>query len=378
MHSEPIARRPPVAREEGRAEGASGANQPGSVRLRRHEGERVAGTWSLPIAAAALAVAAVVIAFAGSRLARVVDRLADRTGLGEAVSGAVLLGSATSLAGLTVSIVAAASNEPSVAISNSVGGIAAQTAFIVALDFAHRGANLERASASLTNVFNALLMVTLLGVVVLGVAMPPVTLLGVHPASMLLLAIYGYGLRLSRSISTDPMWHPQQTEDTQLDEPDEADPGESLGGLWTGFGALAAVTAVSGWVVGRAGLSLIEATGLSGTFVAVAFTAVATSLPELITGIAAVRAGALTLAVGGIIGGNTFDTLFIAVSDIVYQRGSLYEQVVASDLFVLGWTMVLTGILGAGLIRRQRAWIGFEGVAILGGYVGGLIVLWRM
>src|SRR6056297_715374 len=340
--------------------------------------QRVTGTWSLPLAAAAFAVATVVIAFAGARLARVVDRLADRTGLGEAISGAVLLGSATSLAGLTVSVVAAASNEPSVAISNSVGGIAAQTAFIVALDITHRGANLERASASLTNVFNALLMVTLLGVVVLGVAMPPDTLFGVHPASMLLLVVYGYGLRLRRSISTEPMWQPRRTADTWLDEPEEAEPDERLTGLWTQFGALAVITAFSGWVVGRAGLSLIEATGLSGTFVAVAFTAVATSLPELITGLAAVRAGALTLAVGGIIGGNTFDTLFIAVSDIVYQRGSLYEQVVPSDLFVIGWTTLLTGILGAGLIRRQRAWIGFEGVAILGGYVGGLVILWRM
>ncbi len=336
------------------------------------------GTWSLPIAIAAFAAAAIVIALAGVRLARVVDRLADRTGLGEAVAGAVLLGSATSLAGLTVSVVAAASNEPSVAISNSIGGIAAQTAFIVALDVTHRDANLERASASLTNVFNSLLMVTLLGVVVLGVAMPPVTLFGIHPASLLLILIYGYGLRLTQSISTDPMWHPKQTKDDRLDEPDEPEVGETVAGLWARFGGLAAATAAAGWVVGRSGLSLIEATGLSGTFVAVAFTAVATSLPELITGIAAVRAGALTLAIGGIIGGNTFDVLFIAVSDVVYHRGSLYEAVVASDLFVLGWTMLLTGILGAGLIRRQRAWIGFEGFAILGGYIAGLFILSQM
>lgn len=336
------------------------------------------GTWSLPIAITAFAGATIVIAFAGTRLARVVDRLADRTGLGEAIAGAVLLGSATSLAGLMVSVLAAASNEPSVAISNSVGGIAAQTVFIVALDVTHRDANLERASASLTNVFNSLLMVTLLGVVVLGVAMPPVTLLGVHPASMLLIVVYGYGLRLSRTISTDPMWHPEKTDDDRIDEPDEPEAGETLTGLWVRFGALAVATAASGWVVGQSGLSLIEATGLSGTFVAVAFTAVATSLPELITGIAAVRAGALTLAVGGIIGGNTFDTLFIAVSDVVYQDGSLYEQVVLSDLFVIGWTILLTGILGAGLIRRQRAWIGFEGFAILGGYVVGLVILAQM
>ena len=91
-----------------------------------------------------------------------------------------------------------------------------------------------------------------------------------------------------------------------------------------------------------------------------------------------VRAGALTLAIGGIIGGNTFDVLFIAVSDVVYQRGSLYEAVVASDLLVLGWMMLLTGILGAGLIRRQRAWIGFEGFATSGGYIVGLFILWQM
>ncbi|MFP4635030.1 MAG: sodium:calcium antiporter [Nitriliruptoraceae bacterium] len=338
----------------------------------------MAGTWSLPIALAAFTAATVVIALAGTRLARVVDRLADRTGLGEAVAGAVLLGSATSLAGLTVSIVAAASNEPSVAISNSVGGIAVQTAFIVALDVTHRGANLERAAASLTNVFNALLLITLLGIVVLGVAMPPVTLLGVHPASMLLVVIYGYGLRLSHTIASDPMWHAERTRDTQLDEPDEPEPGENLARLWTWFGALAVATAASGWVVGQAGLSLIEETDLSGTFVAVVFTAVATSLPELITGIAAIRTGAPTLAVGGIIGGNTFDTLFIAISDVVYQRGSLYEQVVTSDMFVIGWTILLTGILGAGLIRRQRAWIGFEGFAILGGYIAGLGILWQL
>ncbi len=79
--------------------------------------------------------------------------------------------------------------------------------------------------------FNSLLMMTLLGVVVLGVAMPPVTFFGVHPASMLLIVIYGCGLRLTRSISPDPMWHPQETDDTEHDEPDEVDPGERLAGL---------------------------------------------------------------------------------------------------------------------------------------------------
>jgi len=339
---------------------------------------RLTAMWSLPTAVLAFSAAALVIAAAGSRLAGLVDRLADRTGLGEAVAGAVLLGSATSLPGLVVSVVAAASDRPNVAVSNSMGGIAVQTTFIVVLDLAYRRENIERAAASLANVFNCLLMITLLGVVVLGVAMPPSSLFGVHPATLLLIAIYGYGLRLGRQISIEPMWHPEMTRETRLDEWAEPAEDESLAGLWWRFGAATAVVGAAGWIVGQAGLSLIDATGLSGTFVAVAFTAVATSLPELVTGVAAVRTGALTLAVGGIIGGNTFDTMFVAVSDLVYRDGPIYAAVGPSDLFVVGWTMLLTGILGAGLIRRDTGRVGFEGVAILGGYSGGLAILSTM
>lgn len=55
--------------------------------------------FSLSAAIALFAIAAITIAVAGTRLARVADRLADRTGLGEAVAGAVLLGASTSTSG---------------------------------------------------------------------------------------------------------------------------------------------------------------------------------------------------------------------------------------------------------------------------------------
>lgn len=332
----------------------------------------------MPLATATLVLAAGVLAYFGTGLARNVDRLADRTGLGEALAGAVLLGGATSLAGLAVTVVAAASGDASLAVSNATGGIAAQTAFIVLLDLAHPRANLEHSAASVENLFNSLLMLTLLATAIVGVAAPPVTILGVHPTTLVLVLVYGYGLRISRGVSEQPMWRPRRTRDTERDEPDESPPGETLSGLVARFAALAAVVAVSGFVIGRAGVSLVEATALSGTFVAVVFTAVATSLPELVTGVAAVRVGAPTLAVAGIIGGNTFDILFIAAADGVYREGSIYAAVAASDLFVLAWTMLMTGILGAGLIRRQRGGIGFEGISILLAYVGGLAIVHQM
>ena len=88
----------------------------------------------LPVSIGVFLVAAIVIAIVGTRMAKVSDRLADRTGLGEAIMGAVFLGGSTSLSGIVTSVTAAASGHPELAVSNAVGGIAAQTAFLAIAD----------------------------------------------------------------------------------------------------------------------------------------------------------------------------------------------------------------------------------------------------
>jgi cation:H+ antiporter len=138
------------------------------------------------------------------------------------------------------------------------------------------------------------------------------------------------------------------------------------------------VAGVAGWLVGVSGIALVRLTGLSETLVGSLLTAVATSLPELVTSVAAVRHGALTLAVGGIIGGNTFDVLFLALADLAYRQGSIYHAVGPQPLFIIALTILLTAILLLGLIRRERrgvANIGFESVAVLGFYLLGLVIL---
>ena len=75
------------------------------------------------------------------------------------------------------------------------------------------------------------------------------------------------------------------------------------------------------------------------------------------------RRGALTLAVSGIIGGNAFDTLFVAASDIAYRDGSIYHVVSNQVLLWIAITIVMTGVMMLGLIRREEQnWggIGFE------------------
>ena len=142
----------------------------------------------------------------------------------------------------------------------------------------------------------------------------------------------------------------------------------SLTRLLLVFVGLAALLGLSGFVLEAAASGVARHTGLQQTTVGLLLTATATSLPELVTSVAAVRRGALTLAVGGIIGGNAFDTLFTAASDIAYREGSIYKQMDDGLLLWVSLSILMTGFLLMGLIRREQhgpGGIGFESLAVL-------------
>tara|TARA_R110002020_G_scaffold64495_1_gene171123 strand:- start:7009 stop:8043 length:1035 start_codon:yes stop_codon:yes gene_type:complete len=333
---------------------------------------------SLPILLAIFLLASGIILACGVRMTGLADRIADRTGLGEALIGGVLLGAATSLSGTVVSLTAALDGRASLAFSNSVGGIAAQTAFLALADLLHRRANLEHAAAELANVFQSALLMLLLTIPILAYAGPDVTLFGIHPASYALVIIYVVGVIASKRVRDEPMWQPVGTSATQHDEPDE-EQQDSRGNLtlFAWFGGLMLIMGACGWSIAQVASELTDRYSLSASLVGALMTAVATSLPELVTTLAAVRRGALQLAIGGIIGGNTFDTLFLTLSDIGYRDGSLYHALTRDDFFWLATGLLITAILMLGLIVRQRTGpgrIGFESAGILIVYAGAIAV----
>lgn len=323
-------------------------------------------------------LAGVIIVTAGSRFTGIVDHLADRTRLGEAISGAVFLGATTSLPDLVVSTSTAAAGHPEMAISNAVGGIAVQTAFLAIADITYRRANLEHAAASLGNMLEATLLIVLLSIPLMVMAAPAVTLWSVHPASAAMVISYLWGLRWATQQRGSTAWKPKQTSETFPDAPDDDADRRPSARLWTAFAFGAFAVAAAGYLVAQTGLALAERTGLSESAVGAVFTGIITSSGELVTSIAAVRRGALTLAVSGIIGGNTFDCLLIPVSDFVYRDGSIYHAVGNQSAFLIASTILMTGILLTGLLSRQKhgfANIGFEGVLVLAVYCGTVALL---
>lgn len=89
----------------------------------------------------------------------------------------------------------------------------------------------------------------------------------------------------------------------------------------------------------------------------------------------------MTLAVGGILGGNTFDVLFVAFSDVAYRGGSIYHAFSGQQTLVFLISILMTTVLLLGLLRREKhgvANVGFETVLIIGIYVAGMVVMSAM
>lgn len=335
-------------------------------------------SWTLLQSVIVFAACTTVIGVFGTWITGVVDQLADRTGLGEAISGAVLLGAATSLSGIVLSVSAAWNGLPELALSNAMGGIAVQTAFLVVADAVYRKANLEHAAASAQNLMQNALLIALLGLILLAPTLPNFTLWGIHPITLVLFGVYIYGIYVIGGMKDRPMWRPTRTAETREDKPENLQKVPSLTPLLVRFVLLMLVLGSAGWIMEKTAGNIARETWLSSTAVGVLFTAIATSLPELVTSVAAVRRGALTLAVGGIIGGNAFDTLFAAASDIAYRPGSIYHAMTQSVAFWTTLTLLMSAVLLLGLLRREEQGpgaIGVESVVLVVLYLGGVTLL---
>ena len=322
--------------------------------------------------------AAAVIGVCGVLMTVRAEHLARTTGLGQAIMGAVFIGASTSLSGLVTSGSAAFAGHASLAASNGLGGIAAQTMFLALADIVYRKANLEHAAASEVNLQQNALLIVMLTMPLIAMSVPELTIGWVHPVSALLVVAYISGVYLVHHAYEHPMWFPRYTRQTEHEEPGREHGERAKHRDWAVFLVLAGIVAVAGWVIAECGIALSRHADLEESIVGGVLTSISTSLPELVIAVTAVRRGALTLAVGDILGGNTFDVLFLSVSDALYLDGSIYSALGRDEVLWAAVSLLLAGVLMMGLLRREKFGIGnigFESTLVLLIYFGALATL---
>jgi cation:H+ antiporter len=322
------------------------------------------GSLSSPLLVLVFLAGAVATWVAGTVLSKTTDAIDRRFGLGEALGGVVLLAIAGSLPELAITVSAAAKGHLGLAAGNLIGGIAMQTMVLVLCDAAaSKREALTYLVGSLVPVIEGLLVVFAVSGVIMGALLPEHVRLGpISPASLVITLSWLGGIWAINQVRRTPRWTVDMPgsrpgrRTRQISQPaKKPSPLTRTTGRALMFFTIASlITLVAGVVLEVAGNDLADRAGINGVIFGATALSFATALPEISSGIAAVRLGDNELAVSDIFGGNSFQVTLFLVADIVASR-----PVLPSAGALNGWLaalgIALTAVYAGGVIlRRER------------------------
>lgn len=324
------------------------------------------------------AACAAAITVAGSRLSRYGDVIAEKTGLGGTWIGLVLLASVTSLPELVTGVTAVTwADTPDIALGDVLGSLVFNLAILVVLDFLHRDSSLYT-RARQGHVLSAGFGVMLIGVVGYGMVLarqagaPAIGHVGV--TTPVILALYLVAMR------TLYRYEKRQIAEFMA-EGAEQYPDVTLAQAVRRYAAAALVVVAAGIGLPFVGAEMARLHGWHDSFVGTLFVAAATSLPELVVTLAAMRLGAIDMAIANLLGSNLFNVAIVAVDDLAYTRGPLLANVADAHALSVFSALMMTGAVVAGLIYRAEARIlkrlGWVSVLLAALYLANTWVLFR-
>jgi cation:H+ antiporter len=325
---------------------------------------------------------------AGVELSKSTDELDRRLGIGDAIGGMVLLAIAGSLPELAITISAAKSGHLDLAAGNLIGGIATATMVLVACDlFAPRP--LTFLVGSLMPVLEGLLVVLTVSVVLMGALLPKSVVIAgrFSPASLAVVVIWIGGIWVLNRTRSHPKWEVVMT-GSQPGRPhrrvrhpvaDAARAKHSTTRVATLFGVSAAVTFLAGVALEISGNELANRAGINGVVFGATVLALASALPEISSGIEAVRLGDHQLAMGDVFGGNAFQLCLFVLADLVAAKPVL-PTTGAAIAWLASLSLVLTVMYVGGVIVRPSRpnRLGPESILALLFYVVGIVGLLRI
>ncbi|KXS49809.1 sodium:calcium antiporter [Halanaerobium congolense] len=322
---------------------------------------------------------ALFIIISGTYLSRFGDIIADKSGLGQAFIGGILIAMATSLPELVTSISSALVGAPDIAVGNAFGS---NTFNLVILAFADllqgKGPLLLRVNYS--HILSGLVGVLLSALVVFSLILSHfmnfnLNVFGVGLDSIILLLTYLVSVRMIyRYDQNNPL-------DAKDEEKENLNSEYTLNKALLGFAACAVVIVFSGYRLTLTADQISAVTGIDQSFIGSILVAAATSLPELVATISAIRIGAYNMAVGNVFGSNIFNMTVIFFADVFYRQGVLLQDVRIVHILTATVGIVMATIILIGLFYRSRRsfmWMGWDAIAAAVVYFLGVYLLFQL
>lgn len=249
------------------------------------------------------------------------------------VVGAVIVGFGTSAPELLVSSLAAANGDLALGVGNVVGSNVANLSLVLAA-----AAFIVKLQVS-SSVLNREAPLSLLSVLAFawfahdGLARWEGVVLLLGLAAALSWIVLGGRVPVAPELSLDPAF-----EDHTALGPELARTGVGLVGTVAGAQLLVwGATAIADWA------------GLTGGFVGFTLVAIGTSLPELVTAVAAARKGQTELILGNLLGSNMFNSLAVGGAIALIGPGPIGDRALATvglgcmvAVAVIAWIFMVT------------------------------------
>lgn len=335
---------------------------------------------ALAYAIGGFAGCALIILWAGRHLSFYGDLLAVRTGWGKAWVGLILMASVTSLPELMVGIGSAAIVQSAdLAVGDILGSCAFNLGLLAMLDAFVPKHRAILSMASRNHVLAAALGIILLAMVGIGLFLPREIVITswIGLSSIAFIVIYLVSIRIIY------LFEKKNTLAPAVLEAEAEDPAKKL----TTRQVVVRYTLFALVIVGTAlalpyfADSIAEATGLGKSFVGTLFLAVSTSLPEVAVSYAAIRMGAIDLAVGNLLGSNIFNVLILAIDDLVYSKGFLLKDASRLNLLSVFSVILMSAVVIIGLSYRaegKRYKLAWDAAVIFLIYVVNIVLLYQL
>ncbi len=295
------------------------------------------------------ALLSLVIVFAGVLLTKFADSIAELTSMGHSLAGLLLLAAATSLPELSIGWAAVRIDAADLAVGELLGSCLWNLLLLAILDLGIRSGGRMLSRQSAAHALTATVSVLLVALALVGlITRFDGVFLRMSPSSWSILLTYILCIRL--------IYEDHQSVNGPIDR--ETVRKGSLRWAVAGYVACAAVIFLAAPQLAITTEALAEATGIANTFLGVSVVALITSLPEAVTTIAAIRLGAVNMAVANIFGSNAFNLVTLGIVDLATPE-SVFAIVSGAHLVTGIAVIVVSAVALLGLLYRaeKRYWL---------------------
>lgn len=315
------------------------------------------------------------IVFSGTKISKYGDIIAEKTGLGRSLIGLILVASVTSLPELVTGISSVAfADAPDIAIGDVLGSCMFNMLILALLDAFYRPMPIST-KAHYGHTLSAGFGMALLGIVAISLYHSGMIFslgwIGIN--SLLILFIYLIAVKLVYSYEKKKIASFIKKSAQELKYKEIA-----INTAVTYYLINAVVIAAAGFLLPQIGKGIAETTGWGQTFVGTSLIALSTSLPEVVVSLAALRLGAIDLAIGALLGSNLFNIFILFVDDVFFIDGPIISFASSNHMLTVLAVIIMKAAVIIGLTysaKEKRFFIAWDSLAIVSVYIATIILL---